>query len=118
MDSLTFRAAEATLGIPMDDVQEILDSWTLTPLPLLPHAFRGVTDLRGTPVPVADVNRLVGGTSEAHRRTLVVLRSSVALLVDAIDNVIQVDRLEPARMSRGGSAGPPTASKSWREKAF
>lgn len=106
MELLTFRAAGSTLGVPMDDVQEILDSWTLTPLPLLPEGFRGVANLRGKPVPVAD---LTAG-SEAPRRAMVVLRSSIALLVDTIENVVETESLDDPQTLHGVALFPVRAS--------
>lgn len=109
MEIVTFRAARMLLGVPMEEVQEIVDSWSLTPLPLLPDVFRGVTSLRGTPLPVADMTRLVGGgLSEAPRRTIVVLRSSIALLVDTIETLVEVEGLEEEKDAPpwvGGRAG-------------
>ena len=102
MELLTFRAAGSTLGVPMGDVQEILDSWTITPLPLLPEGLRGVANLRGKPVPVAD---LTDG-SEAARRAMVVLRSSIALLVDTIENVVETDALDDPQTLHGVALFP------------
>jgi len=107
MQVLTFRAARSNLGIPIEEVREIIDSWSFTPLPLLPEAFAGVANLRGEAVPVADLTRIVGGVSESPRRTMIVLRSAspLALLIDAVVTVVNVDGIEPATGSPGWIAG-------------
>lgn len=86
MEVLTFRAARSLLGVPMEDVQEIVDSPSITPLPLLPAEFRGVTSVRGTPVAVVDLEC-------ARPKTMIVLHDAIALLADRIENIVDVEHM-------------------------
>ena len=85
MQLLTFPAGEALLGIPVDDVQEILSACAVTPLALLPEDFAGVADIGGIAVPVADVSRLTGLGGDAARTAVVVLRPTAAALALRIE---------------------------------
>lgn len=44
---VTFAADGALYAVPVDFVQEILDLQPISPLPRVPHALLGVTNLRG-----------------------------------------------------------------------
>jgi len=99
MELLTVRAGGTIHGVPFDEVLEIIDAWSITPLPLLPAGFAGVADVHGDAVPVADLTRLVGAELRSPRRTMIVVRgpetSPIALLVDTVETMASVPDVEP-----------------------
>lgn len=92
----TFFIGEQFYGIPVADVQEVLQSQPLTRAPLAPVAVAGLMNLRGQIVTAVDVSRVL--RSEAAQQTedkmnLVIRHESseVSLLVDRIGDVVPVD---------------------------
>jgi purine-binding chemotaxis protein CheW len=101
-----FRLSDVMIGVEVDAVFEVLDCPDVTPVPLAPAEIHGLINLRGQILTVIDVRRRLGATDvpaePAHM--IVVVRTSadpVALLVDQVLDVIQVDRdsFEPAPQS-------------------
>ena len=98
---LTFTLAGEAFAIPIEHVREIIEFNGLTSIPLMPSFLRGVINLRGAVVPVVDLqSRFERGETEIHRRTCVVIvelaqdgnASSIGVMVDAVNEVISVDR--------------------------
>ncbi|MEZ5282838.1 MAG: chemotaxis protein CheW [Acidimicrobiales bacterium] len=92
----TFRVADLWLGVQVDDVQEVLRNRGITTVPLAHAAVRGLLNLRGQITTTIDLKRrleLAGDGSEQGGAHLVVrhMGESISLLVDAIDDVIDVD---------------------------
>lgn len=92
----TFFIGDQFYGIPVADVQEVLQSQPLTRAPLAPAAVAGLMNLRGQIVTAVDVSRVL--RSEAAQQTedkmnLVIRHESseVSLLVDRIGDVVPVD---------------------------
>ena len=92
----TFFIGDQFYGIPVADVQEVLQSQPLTRAPLAPAAVAGLMNLRGQIVTAVDVSRVL--RSEAAQQTedkmnLVIRHESseVSLLVDSIGDVVPVD---------------------------
>jgi purine-binding chemotaxis protein CheW len=83
-------------GVRVDYVQELLRIQRMTPVPLAPRAVCGLINLRGQIVPALEAReRLFLPARPAGAPSMnVVLRSSagaVALVVDAIGDVIEAD---------------------------
>ncbi|HEX6592159.1 MAG TPA: chemotaxis protein CheW [Moraxellaceae bacterium] len=92
----TFFIGDQFYGIPVADVQEVLQSQPLTRAPLAPVAVAGLMNLRGQIVTAVDVSRVL--RSEAAQQTeekmnLVIRHESseVSLLVDRIGDVVPVN---------------------------
>ena len=91
---LLVTAGLRTCAVPVDHVLE-----TMRPLPVdaiagLPAAVRGVALIRGTPVPVVDLARLLGDARDhAHGRfvTLKLGERSAALAVSTVSGVQRLD---------------------------
>lgn len=92
---LTFAVGDATYGIPITAVSEIIGAQQSTRVPDARPFMRGVINLRGTVIPVMDVRTRLG-LEPAHvtRRSCIVVVEMdsvvVGLLVDAISEVIDV----------------------------
>ena len=75
VDLACFELAGQTYAVPIARVREILMTPRLTPLPDAPAIIEGLIDLRGTLIPVVDLERLLnrdGAPSSARNRTVVV----------------------------------------------
>jgi purine-binding chemotaxis protein CheW len=104
---LTFKLGEEVYAIDIAPIREILEYPSLTAVPLTPSFVRGVMNVRGGVVPVIDLAlRLGRQRTEIARRTCVIIVETgaaagdplpIGLLVDAVNEVIDVDRslLEP-----------------------
>lgn len=92
----TFFIGEQFYGIPVSDVQEVLQSQPLTRAPLAPVAIAGLMNLRGQIVTAIDVRRVLRSQAAEHseeKMNLVIRHASteVSLLVDQIGDVVTVD---------------------------
>lgn len=103
---LTFRIGAEVYGIGILRVREIVEYQAVTRVPTAPPWIRGVTNLRGSVVPVLDLAVKLGlPASPVARRTCIILveltlESEAAVLgivVDAVDQVLDLapDDLEP-----------------------
>jgi purine-binding chemotaxis protein CheW len=109
---VTCRIDRELFGIPVSHVQEVLRVSGLTRVPHAPAPVRGVTNMRGHVLPVVDVRVRLGLPKEeigTHHRVVVVVSQGrlVGLLVDAVDQVVQIDALKvespPAEVMSSGS---------------
>jgi purine-binding chemotaxis protein CheW len=100
---LVTRVAGVTCAIPIEHVVE-----TMRPRPIEPlgrpevaalAAIEGVSMIRGAPVPVIDVRRLLGVASE-HAARFIVVRIGERRLALVVDEVVGVRRIEPELLSR------------------
>lgn len=105
---LTLYAGEELLAIDIQWVRELIQNTSITVVPMAPEFVRGVINLRGTIVPVIDLQlRLTGTKTLTKKKTcVVILQSQTAetsgtdfgLLVDSVSEVVQIgeESLEPA----------------------
>ncbi len=107
----TFFIGDQYYGIPVGDVQEVLQSQPLTRAPLAPTAVAGLMNLRGQIVTAIDVRRVLrsrGGEHAEEKMNLVIRHAGaeVSLLVDRIGDVVTVDesRVERPPETLQGSA--------------
>jgi len=102
---LLFRIGEEWYAVPVGDVREIFQEYTLTRIPCVPDFILGVVNVRGEILSVTDSARIMGiGSIEMRENGLppaiVVSDNNVttALVVDEIGDIADVpsDALEPA----------------------
>ena len=92
---LLFQVAEEQYGIPISHVLEIVGVQKTTEVPEMPHYVKGVINLRGQVLPVADV-RLRFGLDERDyddRTCMIVVQLDeirVSLVVDRVSEVITI----------------------------
>lgn len=88
----TAIADDVRVGIPTDDVRELVRDHDVTPIPLADAAIRGLTNLRGDLVIVLDLRVLLGRAPHPQPGSgvHVVLRGNPmrSLLVDAIGGIV------------------------------
>lgn len=92
------RIDREIFALPVRQVQEILRVTALTRVPHAPFPVRGVTNLRGYVLPVVDLRvRLAMAPVEPGPRARIMVVQSrgrlIGLLVDAVEQVMQIDRL-------------------------
>lgn len=100
----TFHLGELFLGLPVEDVQEVIRFQPMTRVPLADDVVKGLINLRGQIVMAVDLRRrfqLDPSSSDEPPMNVVVRDSdggAVAFLVDAIGDVLEID---------GGIVEPP-----------
>jgi purine-binding chemotaxis protein CheW len=87
-DLLVVRGGGRLCAIRVEHVAETMRPLRCEPLPDVPAFVRGVSVIRGRPVPVVDLGRLLGASDHASASRLVVVKIDatrrVALLVDEV----------------------------------
>ncbi len=103
---LTFELDREIFAVEIGKVREVLDSTRVTRVPKMPDFLRGVINLRGSVVPVADLRLKFGmpGTKETVNTCIVVMEidlegepTVLGALADSVQEVLElpVDRIEP-----------------------
>ncbi|MCB9496430.1 MAG: purine-binding chemotaxis protein CheW [Fibrobacteria bacterium] len=103
---LTFTMGAERFAAPIDQVREIVPLHALTPVPLSPDFLLGVTNLRGSVVPVVDLPRRFGRKANTigHRTCIIVAEiphqekvHPIGILVESVNTVETIDpsRIDP-----------------------
>ena len=92
----TFFLQDQFLGVPVQQVQEVIRYQEMTRVPLVPAVIRGLINLRGQIVMAIDLRRRFGmaDRSESELPMNVVVRTDegpVSFLVDEIGDVLEVE---------------------------
>lgn len=106
---LIFSISDVSYGIEIEYVTEIIGIQPITPVPNTPDYVKGVTNIRGTIVPVVDMRILFAlGEKNYDERTCIVLiggeNMHIGIIVDAVEDVLKFapeDILPPKRSSTG-----------------
>jgi len=104
---LTFKLNEEIFGVDVAQVREILDYIKITKVPQTPDFMCGVINLRGSVVPVIDMNMKFGmkKTEKTVNTCIVVVEVDVegdiiiiGALVDSVQEVFEIEpqNIEPA----------------------
>lgn len=100
---LVVRVADDRVGVPVDDVIEVLPAVALAPLPGAPPVVCGVMNLHGTPLPVLSLRERLGlepveQDPEHHIVVCDILGRQVGVWVDAAESAtaVRADDLVPA----------------------
>lgn len=110
---LTFWLGSEVFGMDIGAVREIIQCRPMTSLPLIPDFVRGVINLRGSVVPVVDLNARFGRAPTAlGKKTCIVIfdamrgneRVELGLLVDAVSEVIKIAAADIESPPEFGSA--------------
>ncbi len=92
---VVFELDQESYGVDIATVEGIIKMQEITRLPHAPEFVEGITNLRGTVVPVIDLRKRFGLPSqEPTRDTRIVIANmggvKVGLVVDAVNQVIRV----------------------------
>jgi purine-binding chemotaxis protein CheW len=104
---LTFVLSGEHYAVDSLSVREILEYTRFTPVPRMPATVRGAINLRGSVVPVIDLQARFGGSrTELNKRTCIIIldvpdedrQQSLGVLVDAVSAVREIDpeEIQPA----------------------
>jgi purine-binding chemotaxis protein CheW len=111
---LTFKLGPESYGIPVLKIREIIRQTAITPVPQMPPHVKGVINLRGKIIPVADLHAKFGlPLVEASERTCIVVAQvrtaagtpiQLGLLVDDVEEVTQIGAAELEEAPEFGAA--------------
>jgi len=104
---LTFKLADEIFALDISKVREVLDFTSITRVPRTPEFMRGVINLRGSVVPVADLRLKFGMTrTEKTVNTCVIIvevtvdneTTILGALADSVQEVLELgaENIEPA----------------------
>ncbi len=112
----TIRAAIISMGgefftIDLHNVREVFVVESITPVPGMPSGFVGVTNLRGTVIPLLDLRAMLALSTEATLRYAVVVKHGnwqAGVLVDMVPEIrtLSKDQFLPAPTRTGEGAFP------------
>ena len=96
---LTFSLGDEVFAMDIRSVREIIQHNNMTMVPLMPEFVRGVINLRGSVVPVIDLQSRFGrARAQLGKKTCIVIfdatmadeRVELGLLVDSVSEVIEI----------------------------
>jgi purine-binding chemotaxis protein CheW len=101
--------------IDLNSVREVFIVESITPVPGMPSGFVGVTNLRGTIIPLLDLRPMFGLDAGVALQYAVVLQHSnwqIGILVDAVPKIhtLSKDQFFPAPTGTGEGVGPFVSS--------
>ncbi len=92
------RGQSRVFALPLPYVIETMRPLPTEPVAEMPSFVRGLAVVRGTPVPVVDLNLLLGGTRSEGVTRFVTLRTGHRLVALAVEQVIGVRQLAAASL--------------------
>ncbi len=99
---VVFELADEHYGLDITTVESIIKMQAITKMPHAPNFVEGITNLRGTVVPVMDLRRRFGlDSKEKDRETRIVVSNmngvQVGIIVDAVSQVLRIqdEMIEP-----------------------
>lgn len=114
--SSTIRAVIISMGgelftIDLRNVREVFVVESITPVPGMPSGLVGVTNLRGTVIPLLDLRPMFNLNAEASLKHVVVVQEEnwqVGVLVDTVPEIriLSKDQFSPAPTGTGEGAVP------------
>jgi purine-binding chemotaxis protein CheW len=112
----TFFLAREQFAVPVEDVQEVLLSQPLTPVPLAPAQIVGLLNLRGAVMPAIDLRTRLGfeRRDASASQKFLVLKTNEGLVTIVVDDIGDVYELEGA----GWRPVPDTLEATHREAVF
>ena len=113
---LTFVLGNSEYGVPVQKVREIIKAMEITSVPQVAPYVKGVINLRGKVIPVADLRVKFGlESAEYTDRTCIIvvemaLRSSVALVGVVVDTVSDVVSISTEEIEEAPEVGDQNGS--------
>jgi purine-binding chemotaxis protein CheW len=104
-----FELGEVQFGIEIAAVEGIVKMQEITKVPFAPPFMEGITNLRGSVLPIIDLNKRFGLEPEAETRetriiTVILDAMKIGMIVSAVSEVLTIDdsTIEPTpAMCRG-----------------
>jgi purine-binding chemotaxis protein CheW len=112
----TFFLAKEQFAVPVEDVQEVMLSQPLTPVPLAPEMIVGLLNLRGAIMPAIDLRTRLGfeRVPPNASQKLLVLKTNEGLVSIVVDEIGDVFELS----GEGWRPVPDTLEASHRDAVF
>ncbi|MCD8000749.1 MAG: chemotaxis protein CheW [Clostridiales bacterium] len=93
---LTFESGGLTLFLSTEYVIEIINAYSITPLPLVPSFIKGIINLRGQILPVVDIRMCMGKPEmEYTNKTCIVVLNvdsiPLGFVVDSVRQVVDIN---------------------------
>lgn len=99
---VVFNIGNESYGVEIDSVESIIKMQDITKLPHAPEFVEGVTNLRGSVVPIVDLRKRFGLECEAPTRDTRIMiinlnDTLVGMVVDSVTQVVRIseDAIEP-----------------------
>ncbi|NWF97639.1 MAG: protein phosphatase CheZ [Nitrospirae bacterium] len=95
MQYIAFNLSNSEYSIPILKVREIIKTPSITKMPQTPIYIEGITNIRGTVIPIINLKELINLNSNGNKGDNVIVISSgkvlFGILVDEITGVIDID---------------------------
>jgi len=109
---VSFLVNEMNYAIDIDRIHEIIYFKKATPLPQAPSFIEGVLDLRGTVVPIIDLKKKMGMTSDittpsSHILIVKLHNNILGVIVDEVKEVLHLDMNQvqaPQKIHKGSGS--------------
>jgi purine-binding chemotaxis protein CheW len=112
---MTFKLGNELFAINVAQVREVIEVPAITRVPNAPEYLRGVVNVRGKAIPVADLRQRFGlpAAIETHNTRIIVMELQIegedAVLGGLADSVHEVIELNPSAVNP-----PPRIAMRWR----
>ncbi|MGD6805476.1 MAG: chemotaxis protein CheW [Candidatus Bathyarchaeia archaeon] len=106
---VNFTVDNVNYGVPVDQVREVRDMQSVTPVPGAPAYVEGVTNLRGQIITVIDLRKRLGIAegNAANEKILIIdlEKSAVGVVVDAVTEVTTIKETDIQKNIEAASLG-------------
>lgn len=103
----SFHLAEETSALEVGRVREVLDVMEMTRIPNMPGDMRGVIDLRGSVVPVADMRLKLGMEAAGLTADTCIVVTEMPLCGQVAEAGVPVDSVQEICEICGEDIAPP-----------
>lgn len=107
---LVFLSHGERFALRLEDIAEVMESFTAFPIPNAPPCLIGVINFHGSAVPVLDLAAFLHGTPPCGSGAILVLDhaiASLALRVDAVERIFTGAAIDGTGTETGCFMGPP-----------
>ncbi len=94
---LTFMSDNIVFGVSTNNVIEIISSYMICTLPVVPGYIKGIINLRGKVIPIIDIRLRMGKPEQEPTDVtcaiiLTIDETEIAIIVDSVTQVMDIDR--------------------------
>lgn len=93
---LTFVSDNITFGVSTNHVIEIISTYMIRSLPMVPDYIKGIINLRGKVIPIIDIRLRMGKLFQDYTDTtcIIILNvddTDIGIIVDSVTQVLDID---------------------------
>ena len=93
---LTFSLDNVFYGVDVNQVREVKNFESATPVPYAPHYVIGVTNLRGEVIPVIDLRKRIGLNDKNEKENTIMMivqdKHPIGVIVDSVIEVLTLQK--------------------------